>query len=211
MLVCDATDTMRPALVALKTRFHKMVHCLRKQVPGVRIGLVTYRDSRQYDPEEFTYQVQVVSPLTGDMNKLYQLLLKQTGAGGGDIPEAVHEGLQAGMEKAGWSPQARRVIVLMGDAPPHKEDDGLKKVYKLVEDWRKSSQGFLHTIDTTGYGKHLGEFKELARHGGGVSLALPEDALLAELVTICVLGPKWADQIRQAYRQAPGEEVPLAP
>ena len=209
MIVYDATDSMEAVLVALKQEFGKMTRCIRAKVPGVRIGLVAYRDSREFDPDEFTFQTKLISPLTTDLEKTYGIFLNESVAGGGDIPEAVLEGLQTAMDKIGWNPNARKVIVLMGDAPPHGQKDGLNTVYKLVEDWCTGSKGFVHTIDTTGFGKHMAEFKEIARRGGGVSYALPKDALIGQYVTVCILGPRWADQIIQAYQETPEDMLPI--
>ncbi len=211
MLVYDATDSMEAALVGLKRRFHKISHCLKDRVPGVRMGLVAYRDSKKYDPQEFTYQAKLVCPLTDELSRVRTLLLSQKVAGGGDIPEAVHEGLKTAMEKAGWNADARKIIILLGDAPPHKQDDGLNRLYTMVQNWTTSAKGFLHTIDTTGYGKHMREFKEIARHGGGSSFAMSHENLLARQVTVCILGPRWAGQITEAYQAAPDNEPPRPP
>ena len=208
MLVYDATDSMEPALFGLRRRFHKISHCLKARVPGVRMGLVAYRDSKKYDMQEFTYQVKLVCPLTDELSKVRTLLLSQKVTGGGDIPEAVHEGLQTAMKKAGWSVNARKIIVLMGDAPPHKQDDGLNRLYTMVQNWRTSAKGLVHTIDTTGYGKHMREFKEIARHGGGSSFAMTHENLLPRQVTVCILGPRWAEQIMEAYQAAPDNKPP---
>lgn len=211
MLVYDATDSMEAALVGLKRRFRKMSHCLKARVPRVRMGLIAYRDSKKYDPQEFTYQVKLICPLTDDLSRVRTLLLSQKVTGGGDIPEAVHEGLRTAMEKAGWSADARKIIILLGDAPPHKQDDGLNKLYTMVQNWTTSAKGFVHTIDTTGYGKHMREFKEIARRGGGSSFAMSHENLLARQVTVCILGPRWVGQITEAYQATPDSAPPRQP
>ena len=211
MIVYDDTDSMESTLVALKQNFARMVRCVQARVPQVRIGFVAYRDSKQFTLDEFTFETKLVSPLTRETDKAYEAFLNEGVAGGGDIPEAVFEGLQTAMEKAGWNPDARKVIVLLGDAPPHAQNDGLNRLYKAVEDWSTSAKGFVHTIDTTGYGKHMPEFKEIARRGGGVSYALPKEELVAQYVAVSILGPRWADQVSKAYRDTPEAEPAPAP
>ncbi|GEM_PF-2899718 len=205
MIVYDATDSMETSLVALKRNFAQMAQCVRTQVPQVRMGFIAYRDSRKFNRDEFTYQTKLLSPLTTELDKAYDAFLNEGVADGGDIPEAVLEGLQMAIEKAGWNPDARKVIILVGDAPPHGEEEGLNRVYKLAEEW--SAKGFVYTIDTTGYGKLMPEFKEIAKRGGGVSFALPKDDLLAQYLAVCILGPRWSEQVIRLFQETPNLDL----
>lgn len=202
MLVVDATDSMEGVLLALKRDFNKLGNCLRAKVPGVRIGVVAYRDSKEHDPEEYEWEVRLLTPLTDRLDQVRDVLVRQGVAGGGDMPEAVYAGMTTAMEKAGWTAGARKIIVLVGDAPPHAENDGLNKLYRAVQTWSADAPGFVHTIDTTGYGKHMQEFKEIALRGRGGSFALARDEDIARQVAVCVLRPQWSAEIVKAFDAA---------
>ena len=96
--------------------------------------------------------------------------------------------------------------MLIGDAPPHPEDNGIERLHLMVHQW--TSRGFIHVIDTTGYGVMVPELKEIARRGGGVSISLPSDALLAQNLAVCILGPKWSESVIELFRNSSNEELP---
>ena len=54
--------------------------------------------------------------------------MKFRAAGGGDRPEAVNEALDSALNEIKWSDQqnAKRIVFLVGDAPPHMDYNGPK-------------------------------------------------------------------------------------
>ena len=61
--------------------------------------------------------------LTTDIQDLYAKLLQLRAQGGGDWPESVNEALHVGVTKLAWTqdPEVRRIMFLVGDAPPHMD------------------------------------------------------------------------------------------
>ena len=133
--------------------------------------------------------------------------------GGGDVPDAVFDGLSEAMTRAGWRPKSHHVIVLIGDSPPHLENQGLKKAVTLVGDWHKNTQGVVHSVDTTGYNRLMDEFRALADAGGGKAVALADEKQIARELLPLIIGSDWRDRVLKAWEETaePPAENPEAP
>ncbi|KRX00209.1 hypothetical protein PPERSA_10708 [Pseudocohnilembus persalinus] len=89
--------------------------CLKKNI-DLKIALVFYRD---HPPEEESF-VTKYTDCTNNITNLIQFLKSIGGAqGGGDIPEAVLDGLYDSLKKVNWRASAQKYIIHIGDAPPH--------------------------------------------------------------------------------------------
>ncbi|MBI5723963.1 MAG: hypothetical protein HZA50_08405 [Planctomycetes bacterium] len=92
-----------------------------------------------------------------------------TAGGGGDVPEAVLEGLQAAVEKQSWMPKGQKVVVLIGDAPPHKET--MDKIKELVEKAvQKNFRFYCIKVSSPRHPESLTEFDQIASWGKGKSM-----------------------------------------
>jgi hypothetical protein len=78
--------------------------------------MVLYKD--YYDE----YLNRVIA-FTGDFDVFQRNLNAIVVRGGGDIPEAVYEALYEGAVKFRWEAESR-LIILIGDAPPHLRQRG---------------------------------------------------------------------------------------
>jgi hypothetical protein len=111
VLCVDTTASMQDDIASVR----KMVPpLLKKRVAGFknfRIGMVLYKD---YYEEYMTKDISFVS----DLGKVQTVMDSIRVAGGGDIPEAVYEALYAAVKDFPWQSE-KRIIVLIGDAPPH--------------------------------------------------------------------------------------------
>jgi hypothetical protein len=114
VFVVDATGSMGWAIDEVKARIADVVDWVRDLVPIARFGIVAYRDAG--DPE-FEVRAQ---PLTYSVAKLTRFLGGLSAAGGGDLGEGVLAGLRTGIVDAGWRPAGKRLMILVGDAPPHR-------------------------------------------------------------------------------------------
>lgn len=113
--VIDTTGSMGGLIAAAQQQMIAMLQSLA-QIAGVdlRLGIVEYRDHPPQD--KMVYRVH---PFTGDLKAAQTTINKLKADGGGDGPEAVFDGIVAAARELAWRPYARRVAVLMGDAPPH--------------------------------------------------------------------------------------------
>lgn len=107
----DTTDSMINGIDALKSRLPAALSKRLADYPSFRLGIVAYKDYF----EEYLYKR---FDFTRDIEAFAAELDSLQGGGGRDIPEAVFEGLYAALSEFPWAAQAR-LVVLVGDAPPH--------------------------------------------------------------------------------------------
>src|SRR5512144_3175179 len=109
----DLTGSMSPFIQAARAQMTSILDALRAQLgDGLRVGVVAYRDhcdgKKVCEKHDFMADARAVKATLDGLQIL----------GGGDYPEAVFTGLDACV-KLPWREGAYRVIVLVGDAPPH--------------------------------------------------------------------------------------------
>ena len=127
VLCVDATGSMGPYINAIREMLIPMMRETVAEFTEFRIGMVLYRD---YGDEFLTR----VIPFTSDFSVFQRNLNAVYPKGGGDIPEAVYEGLYEAADKFPWAAESR-LIILIGDAPPHPQQRGAiskEMVYEMV-------------------------------------------------------------------------------
>ena len=98
-------------IAALKAGLPALLAKRTTDFPSLRFGLVAFKDYfEEYLYRRFDFS-QELSVFTDELDSL------QAG-GGRDIPEAVFEALHAASTEFDWSAEAK-LVVLVGDAPPH--------------------------------------------------------------------------------------------
>lgn len=117
VFVLDATGSMQPYIDEAK----RMITDITKRIVdgnkelSVRVALVAYRD---HPPQEFTFVTQVHDFVSVD--EFDRIIAGIWAGGGGDLPEAVWDGVDAAFGVS-WREGADRSIYLIGDAPPHRQ------------------------------------------------------------------------------------------
>jgi len=113
--VLDTTGSMGGLIEGAKRRIWSIARRIDegRPRPDLRIALVAYRDigdayvTRVYD-------------FTGDMDDVFAHLSEFRAEGGGDGPEHVSAAMHDAVHRLTWSSgNSLRMIVLVGDAPPH--------------------------------------------------------------------------------------------
>ena len=115
--VVDTTGSMGTFITAARQHMVAMLQRLTAdaRLPiDLRIGIVEYRD---HPPQDRTFVTREYA-FTHDLAAVQKDIARLTPDGGGDMPEAVVDGLRAAGELA-WRPHSRRTAVRIGDAPPH--------------------------------------------------------------------------------------------
>lgn len=128
VLVLDTTGSMGDEMAYLQAELGSIVARLKRDAGNLnlRIGLVVYRDrGDDYVTRSF--------PLSADVGRLQSTLDQQDADGGGDTPEAVDRALAAAGQMQ-WRPDAAKAVLLVADAPPHKE--ALGATFDAVEHLR---------------------------------------------------------------------------
>lgn len=131
VFVIDSTGSMKDDIETLRKKWiPKLVEGL-KEFTDVRLGLTLYRD---YGEAGYNYRSLPVKFY--DFTRSIDDFLKNLnsfvihGNEGGDIPEAVYEGIYAAVDFYKWRNDAQRKVILIGDAEPHPSPRGTKKYSK---------------------------------------------------------------------------------
>jgi hypothetical protein len=203
VLVVDSTGSMGGVIAAAKAQCQALVRRLRSLVPQFRAGLVTYDDGAR-----------LRVPLTVDAAELQRAFDKVGAGGGGDMEEGVDKGILLAMrqDQVGWSRKAHRVIVVVGDAPPHEGDVAplLRRLAKAVEDELFDHPVCVHCVSTASEG--VEHFGAIASAGRGFHVTLGTTDRLGEELVLLSFGAKFralaiawleeVDKIRAAEPEA---------
>ncbi len=140
VFVVDATGSMGWVIDEVKARILDIVTVIRSLVPIARFGIVAYRDK---DDPAFVTRAQ---PLTFSSVKLQSFLAALKAEGGGDMYEAILDGVVEGIEGSDWRTGARRIMILIGDAPPDK-----RRVADVVDRVQRfaGTGGVVSTLDVS--------------------------------------------------------------
>ena len=183
--VLDTTGSMSGLIDGAKRRIWGIADAVRKIHPDaeIRIGLVGYRDRGDLYVTDAT-------DLSTDIGAIYGKLLEYRAQGGGDWPESVNEALSVAVGKLGWTAgsDTRRLIFLVGDAPPHmdyEQDVPFSDTLKIAE-----GKGIV--VDALQCGK-AGDtelaWKTIAQLGHGRYAQIPQEGGVVQIST------PWDEQI----------------
>ena len=189
VLTFDSTSSMGGEIDQVKSQIRRLGGALLKLVPKARIGLCTYRD----DSVEFLVRG---LPLTRVIVVIERFLSGIEADGGGDEPEAVHEGLRWSIEQNQFRPGSRKVILLFGDAPPHAQFR--QTCLNLASDFAREKNGIVSTVTCRG-GERMLEFIEIADMGGGEAFLTSDERQIMEQLLVLVFGAKHREKVRDAF------------
>ncbi|MBN2491737.1 MAG: FHA domain-containing protein [Planctomycetes bacterium] len=195
-IVFDSTGSMQGIIDQVRAQIHRMNLYISALVPGnYRLAMATYRDRG----DDYVVRVE---PLTHDFYQILIFIESVHAAGGGDIPEAVHEGLQAATRKLRWRKNAHKVVLLFGDAPPHDRD--LPVCRNLASQLRREG-GVIHTIFTEVGAreealsepdrKAVEAFRSIARYGGGSFSFLDQEVNIVRAVQSLIFEKRFQDDV----------------
>jgi hypothetical protein len=182
----------------------------------LHLGLVAYRDlGDQYVTKDF--------PLSGDLDAVFAELSGYRAEGGGDPPEDVDAALYDAVHKMQWRDGAKKMIFLVGDAPPASRGDVQR--YEISAREAGEQQIIVNTIrcgqapDTAAAWQQIaelgnGQFSTIEQDGGVRQIATPYDEKIATLsraidATAVIYGD---DAVHAAYegKMAAAAAAPLS-
>ncbi len=116
VLVIDTTASMSGSIAEVQNELVPMLLRDMQRHDPLRVAVVLFRDY---------YDEYLVRPLSfqDDMAVVQHFVDRARARGGGDIPEAVYEALYTALVRSEWR-QPQRLIILIGDAPPHLRPRG---------------------------------------------------------------------------------------
>ena len=149
----------------------------------VHVGLVAYKDLGEvYVTKDF--------PLSADLDAMFAELSTYEASGGGDEPEDVDAALDDAVHKMAWRDGAKKMIFLVGDAPPASRGE-VPKFDVSARD--ASAKGIAINTIRCGTAENTkqvwqqiaaltqGEFSSIQQNGGVQQIATPFDDKMAEL------------------------------
>src|SRR5215475_1215661 len=181
----DTTGSMGGLIEGAKRTVWSIATHIRQTEPDadLRIGLVAYRDiGDDYVTRDFA--------LTGDLDAVFAELSGYQADGGGDTPEDVAAALDDTLHKMRWRDGARKLVFLVGDAPP--ADRGDAPPFDALAREAGDRGIVLNTIrcgldgDTARAWQQIaalghGQFSSIEQDGGVQQVATPYDERLAAL------------------------------
>jgi Mg-chelatase subunit ChlD len=181
----DTTGSMGGLLDGAKRTVWSIASHIREvdKNADVHVGLVAYKDLGDvYVTKDF--------PLTSDVDAVFAELSTYTAEGGGDVPEDVDAALDDAVHKMAWRDGAKKMIFLVGDAPPASRGE-VPRFDVSARD--AAGKGIMiNTIrcgtasDTAEAWQQIasigtGEFSSIQQNGGVQQIATPYDQKMAEL------------------------------
>jgi hypothetical protein len=176
--VLDTTGSMGPLIEGAKRKIWSIATAIVDANPDaeIRMGLVAYRDiGDEYVTRTFD--------LTADIQDLYASLLELRAKGGGDWPESVNEALDVAVNKLAWTSgeDVRRIVFLVGDAPPHMnyaQDTKYPETLKVA----RQKDILVNAVLAGGARDTERVWRDVAQRGGGRFIPIPQDG--GEVVVI---------------------------
>ena len=225
-IVIDGTGSMKLIINDVKAKMRQLILAIHRLVPTARMGIVVF--GGRGEPIE-------VQPLTLSPDKLLYFLNNIQAGNGGEWQEDTLGAVRTAIDRMGWVPRAKKVIVLVGDTPPFDEDQ--EPVLEEIRKFR-AENGTFNTVDVTveeherfveQMAKQIGlpppknsplpgfyfqtqqAFRAMASAGGGSWRSLTKDQQINQQVLMLAFGNEWQTEVAAFGRgiaSSSGSSVP---
>ncbi len=211
VLVIDGTGSMGLIINDVKAKMGQLIQAIHRLVPIARVGIIVFGGKGEK---------MEIQPLTLSPQKLTDFLNGITAKGGGEWEEDTFGACETAIDKMDWKPYAKKVVVLVGDSPPRKED--FAPLIAMIRKF-KSENGTFNTVDVAAeeherferefwlkvhreeppkitplpefYQQTRAAYKVLANAGGGAMRSLTHDSHINQQVLILAFGEQWQNQV----------------
>jgi uncharacterized protein YegL len=168
--VLDTTGSMGDLIDGAKQKIWSIASTIVDTNPDadVAMALVAYRDrGDQYVVKTFD--------LSEDIQGLYGKLTRLEADGGDDTPESVNEALDVTVRKLKWTSgdNVKRIVFLVGDAPPHMDYPQERQYPEIVKAAVKRDI-IVNTVQAGDMPETTPVWKEIAQYGQGRYMAIPQ-------------------------------------
>ncbi|MGB7001197.1 MAG: VWA domain-containing protein [Halobacteriota archaeon] len=177
VFVVDDTGSMGDDIAEVKSDITYITDTLVAEIPDIRFGLVSYKDSAHRD-----------MALTSSVSTFKTAVWNLVASGGGDWEEAVKPALLLAYASSWRSGDVAKVVVLIGDAPPHDTPGAVAAASAAhVDDYGIYTNAIACASDST----TTSAFQQIASAGGGTyaTKANPEDLADAIIDSIKTVVP----------------------
>jgi len=213
VLVIDGTGSMSLVIQDVKAKMRELVAAIHRLVPTAKIGMVVYGGKGEAIDAQ---------PLTLSPSKLEDFLGSIRASGGDQWEENVRGGIATAIDKMDWRPYAKKVIVLVADTPPSKDDFAATRemiagfrarngTFNAVDLSRLEHERFEQAFEKKVHGE-IGSphadgalpqfyretqlaYQVLTRDGGGAMHSLDRNEQINQQVMLLAFGDQWRDMI----------------
>lgn len=134
--VVDTTGSMGDDIDNAKANMVDILSSLSEKTPNYRVALVDYRDFADRTRNSQDYPAKVQLDFSSDDEEIKNAINNLALGNGGDSPETVYSGIAKALSLK-WRDNAKRVIIILGDAKPldpepntnYTYDDVLRALY----------------------------------------------------------------------------------
>jgi len=217
VMVMDCAGSMKVIVRDIKAKMLQLEQAIHRLVPIARIGLVVFAGK---------HQKRQVLPMTHSPEKVQAFLQGMIAMEGGEWAGDTLAACRQAITSMEWRPSARKVIVLIGDSPPAKNEGA--ELLGLIRDFRNRN-GTFNTINVAEeeherferefwmklhgeepptisplpefYQQAHAAYQALADAGGGTMRSLTKDHHINYQVLIIAFGVQWQNQVA-AYGEA---------
>lgn len=209
-IIIDGTGSMNLIINDVKGKMRQLVLAIHRLVPTTRMAIVVFGGRGEAIQAE---------PLTLSPDKLLYFLNNILAQNGGEWQEDTLGAVRLAVDRMQWRPQAKKVIIFVGDTPPFDED--LEPTLEEIRKFR-AENGIFNTVDVTVeeherfvemMARQIGQpppknsqlpgfyfqtqqaFREMASAGGGAWHSLTKDQQINQQVLILAFGSEWQTEV----------------
>jgi hypothetical protein len=189
-IAIDCTASMSSELAQAQAGINDVMQFASAAAGGVRMAVVGYRDYG----DDWTTRA---SDFTESRKQAQANLWQLRADGGGDEPEMVYQALRIAYGQFSWrgrDDKVQRVLVLVGDAPPHP-GFGAMSVDLAKAGKAAGITTYVLSARSPKKDDEVKHFPEIARAGGGRVIRLGERTDLAAEIAGVALADTWHDPI----------------
>jgi hypothetical protein len=178
----DTTGSMSSVLAQVRSKIKQTVERLMGELPDIHIGIIVHGD---YCDEHSSYVTRHLD-LTQETVSITNFVERTPSTGGGDAPECYELVLHEAQELS-WRPEAKRVLVMIGDDVAHAPEDNPQHLNWRTEVAALAARGIsIYAVQALNRKSALAFYREMADLSNGFHLSLGQfSEITAMLIAIC--------------------------
>ena len=126
LILMDKTGSMEDDIIHVREGLGQIIDVL-KSYQNVRLGIALYGDKNEDGPDWFSFK-----NFETNYNTAKNFINQIEVTAGGDYPESVYEGFFKACDQNFWKSESKRMIILIGDAPPLEKPLSKYKVTDVI-------------------------------------------------------------------------------
>ncbi len=194
----DTTGSMYPCLTQVRTNVRQLIQSLFSSIPDIRMGIIAHGDYGDHYVTKHTN-------LLRNQEELCRFVETVESTNGFDCEECYELVLREAHTKVNWSPDSKKILIMIGDAEPHPP---LCPRNQGKIDWRKEATELLRRGITIYAVQALGRswsrdsfWKPLAQETGGIHLQLDQFSHAKDYIQAICLHSQSTDSLQEFRTQ----------